>query len=85
MAFAITKPLETTGKKRIWEEGTGECPDAILKPAFHLYSIPSICTNTVFFPPIQVEKLGTSIHLKFQSALAVGESDLLSSSTADFR
>ncbi|GBN04562.1 hypothetical protein AVEN_248850-1, partial [Araneus ventricosus] len=48
-----------------------------LKPAIHLYSIPSICPNTVLFLPIQVEKSSTSIHLKFQSALAVGESDLL--------
>ncbi|GBM74369.1 hypothetical protein AVEN_78647-1 [Araneus ventricosus] len=50
--------------------------------SYHLYSIPSICPNTVFFPPIQVEKSGTSIHLKFQSALAVEESDLLCPSTA---
>ncbi|GBN84865.1 hypothetical protein AVEN_133145-1 [Araneus ventricosus] len=43
------------------------------EPAIQLYSIPSICPNTVFFsPPIQVEKSGTSIHLKFQCALAIG-------------
>ncbi|GBM35885.1 hypothetical protein AVEN_125873-1 [Araneus ventricosus] len=54
-------------------------------PAIHLYSISSIWPKTVFFPPIQVEKSGTSIHLKFQSALAVPESDLLSPSTADLR
>ncbi|GBM54577.1 hypothetical protein AVEN_157078-1 [Araneus ventricosus] len=47
-----------------------------------MYSIPSICPNTVFFPSIEVEKSGRSIHLKFQSALAVGESDLLYSSAA---
>ncbi|GBN69396.1 hypothetical protein AVEN_187267-1 [Araneus ventricosus] len=38
-----------------------------------------------FIPPIQVEKSGTSIHLKFQNALAVGKSDLLSPSTAALR
>ncbi|GBM17366.1 hypothetical protein AVEN_13243-1 [Araneus ventricosus] len=56
-----------------------------LKPAIHLYSIPSICPNTVFFPPIQVEKSGTSFHVKFRSALAVGESHLLSPFIADLR
>ncbi|GBN63016.1 hypothetical protein AVEN_173754-1 [Araneus ventricosus] len=55
------------------------------KPAIHLYSISSIWPKTGFFPPIQVEKSGTSIHLKFQSAQAVGESDLLSRSTTAFR
>ncbi|GBM02314.1 hypothetical protein AVEN_138440-1 [Araneus ventricosus] len=56
-----------------------------LKPAIHMYSISSIWTKTGFFPTIQVEKSGTSIHRKFQSALAVGKSDRLSHSTADLR
>ncbi|GBM43122.1 hypothetical protein AVEN_222177-1 [Araneus ventricosus] len=38
-----------------------------------------------FFPLTQVEKSGTSIHLKFQSVLAVAESVLLSPSTAALR
>ncbi|GBN00671.1 hypothetical protein AVEN_201172-1 [Araneus ventricosus] len=56
-----------------------------VKPAIHLYSTSSIWTKAVICPPIQVEKSGTSIHLKSQIALAVGESDLLPPSTADLR
>ncbi|GBM74800.1 hypothetical protein AVEN_38727-1 [Araneus ventricosus] len=48
-----------------------------LTPAIHLYSIPSICPNTVFFHPLK-SKNQQVIHLKLQSALSIGESDLLS-------
>ncbi|GBN72556.1 hypothetical protein AVEN_194074-1 [Araneus ventricosus] len=38
-----------------------------------------------FLHPFESEKSGTSVHLKFQHSLAVGESDLLSPSTAALR
>ncbi|GBO34432.1 hypothetical protein AVEN_171975-1 [Araneus ventricosus] len=57
-----------------------------IKPSIHRHSFPLICPNTDFFlPPIQVQKSDTSIHLKFQSALLVGDSDLFPPSTAALR
>ncbi|GBN72699.1 hypothetical protein AVEN_122008-1 [Araneus ventricosus] len=64
------------------EWSTDDCPalnrQFICSPFIHL-------SQHCFFSPIQVEKSSTSIHLKFQSALAVGGSDLLSPSTVDLR
>ncbi|GBM14526.1 hypothetical protein AVEN_101168-1 [Araneus ventricosus] len=56
-----------------------------LKPAIHLYSIQSICPNTGVSLTHSSKKIRHVIHLKLQSALAVGESDVLSPSTAGLR
>ncbi|GBO30948.1 hypothetical protein AVEN_188905-1 [Araneus ventricosus] len=57
--------------------------DGIVKPAIHLYSIPSICPNTGYVFTDSSRR--HVIHLKLQIVLAVGESDLLSSSATALR
>ncbi|GBL87565.1 hypothetical protein AVEN_165172-1 [Araneus ventricosus] len=44
-----------------------------LKPAIHLKVFHAICPKPVFSPPIFIEKSRHVIHLRLQSALAVGE------------
>ncbi|GBO32811.1 hypothetical protein AVEN_248469-1 [Araneus ventricosus] len=56
-----------------------------LKPAIQPYSVPSICPNTDFLSTHSSRKIRHVIHLKLQSVLAEGESDILSPSTAALR
>ncbi|GBN90530.1 hypothetical protein AVEN_272270-1 [Araneus ventricosus] len=67
----------------LWESLPNRHPVSL--SAIHLYSIQPICPNTGFSPTHSSRKIRRIIHLKLQSALAVGESDLLYPSAAALR